>query len=346
MSDFGGQYPMGRRNFIKASAASVLLPTALAAAAGSLLKKSGYSHIKESVTYAWKSIPVTHLHALQKEFDRYKRNGAFSSNPTFRKYLSNKKFIVPDGMEDTRSLIIMAVFTRMMTARFHYQGSEHAALIPPQYYDDGITVEQLEQLVLRDIVKRDGFWVRRHSKLNLKFLAAHTGLGFYGRNNIIFVPGMGSFITLYAFFTDCDLNQDDWLETIRLMPECATCRTCIGMCPSGALPRTGMVLDAGRCITLYNEIEGSFPSWIKPEWHNALMGCMTCQLCCPVNKALSDSSTGELEAVSEDETRCILAGTVDAALVNSLTRKLMRYHPATDAALYGMFKRNLASLLH
>ena len=24
--------------------------------------------------------------------------------------------------------------------------------------------------------------------------------------------------------------------------------------------------------------------WIKPEWHNALIGCLRCKLVCPVNK--------------------------------------------------------------
>lgn len=334
-----------RRDFLKGCAAVSFLPMTLTTVLTKVLHAINRDQDTEDIRYTWKTIPVDYLPTLQKQFDRYKKNGNFSNNPTFRKYLSNKQFTIPKEISNARSLIVMAVFTKMMKVRFHYKSKPYDLVMPPQYYDDGIKVEALEKIVQHDIIPESGYTVKPYAKLNMKFLAAHTGLGYYGRNNIIFVPGMGSFITLYAFFTDYPLKQDDWLDKISLHDECLYCRNCVGMCPSNAIPRSGMVLDAGKCITLYNEVQGNFPHWIKPEWHNALMGCMECQLCCPVNKKILDAATGELDEITEKETEQILHKNVDEKLIETLSRKLSSYYPATSEKYFDIFTRNLKPLL-
>jgi epoxyqueuosine reductase len=97
-------------------------------------------------------------------------------------------------------------------------------------------------------------------------------------------------------------------------------------------------------VTLYNEIEGDFPDFIPQDAHNALMGCMKCQWRCPLNKQAS-RRTERLEDVTEEETRKILAGTPDKALLESLTKKLRGYTPATSEEYFPMFTRNLGVLI-
>ena len=38
-----------------------------------------------------------------------------------------------------------------------------------------------------------------------------------------------------------------------------------------------------------NERKGEFPRWIWPSWHNCLVGCLSCQKACPVNKDVVQS---------------------------------------------------------
>lgn len=50
------------------------------------------------------------------------------------------------------------------------------------------------------------------SLLPLKSLAAHSGLAVYGRNNICYVPGMGSFLELVGLYSDLPCSEDTWQE--------------------------------------------------------------------------------------------------------------------------------------
>lgn len=101
--------------------------------------------------------------------------------------------------------------------------------------------------------------------------------------------------------------------------------------------------DAGRCVTLYNEIKGEFPKWIPPDAHNSLMGCMRCQLKCPANSEVIEL-TGRLEDITEEETTKILNGTPDEELLASLSRKLRNYYPTQSKEYLPIFTRNLRAL--
>ena len=65
-------------------------------------------------------------------------------------------------------------------------------MIPPNYYDDGSTFKDLENLVFKKIIKVPGYKIQFASNLHLKLLAVRSGLGKYGRNNITYIPNMAS----------------------------------------------------------------------------------------------------------------------------------------------------------
>lgn len=290
-----------------------------------------------------KTMSVDHLNDLQQNIDKIKRSGKISKHPVFKSYIKDKKFKLPENFPEAKFIVVMAVFTKLMRVNFHLDGATYETMIPPQYYDDGISIDDLINTLQQQIIKEPGYRVEKASQIHLKLLAARSGLGKYGRNNIIFVDGMGSFITLYAFFTDFHFAEDNWQE-IKMLEECEQCRNCLGICPTSCITMKNFVIDVTKCITLYNEIDGKFPSWIHRNWHNALMGCMKCQIPCPANEKVPDYA-GRLEDVSEEETRKILLGESDEELINALSKKLKGFAPATSKEYFPIFTRNLGVLI-
>lgn len=294
-------------------------------------------------TFKYKTMSVDHLNNLQEDIEKIKHSGKISNHPVFKSYIKDKRFKLPENFPEARYIVIMAVFTKLMKVNFHLNGATYDVTIPPQYYDDGISIEDLKNTIQKHIIKESGYRIEKASQIHLKLLAARSGLGKYGRNNIIFVDGMGSFITLYAFFTDFQFDQDNWHE-IKMLEDCESCRNCSGICPTSCITMQNFVIDVTKCITLYNEIDGKFPRWLRPGWHNALMGCMKCQIPCPANDKVHDYA-GRLEDVTEEETRKILQGEADDDLLKSLNRKLKGFS-AISKEYFPIFTRNLGVLIN
>ncbi len=201
----------------------------------------------------------------------------------------------------------MAAFVKPMYVNFHLDGSAYRVLVPPQYYKDDMNSAALKGIVQKDIVQKAGSRVVDVSdRIPLKLLAARAGLGYYGRNNLIFVEGMGSYNLLYAFLTDHQFAEDGWTP-LEVLDRCRRCDHCDRICPTGSILRSNFVIDIDKCLTLYNENPGAFPNWMPPSAHHALMGCLKCQSPCPVNGGIADLY-GTMEDISEEETRKILKG--------------------------------------
>lgn len=286
---------------------------------------------------------VSHFAELQSFMDGLRRDDKISNHKIFLSYINRMKFAVPDSFKGATSVVILAYRTPMLRFNVHHRGRAHEMIISPQYFDDGLKRADLEAAVRRDIVKDPAARLEPALGLHLKLLAARSGLGRYGRNNICYVEGMGTFHALFAFLTDAAGLEDSWHE-LSLLEACRECPICYGICPTNAIRRENFVIDAGRCITLYSEVEDPFPNWILPSMHNALMGCMKCQLGCPENeKAGFRTETGE--DINEEETQKILEGKPDDQLLETLGRKLRKFPPAADRTQFPILTRNLRVLL-
>ncbi len=128
-----------------------------------------------------------------------------------------------------------------------------------------------------------------------KTLAVALGLGRYGRNNIVYVAGMGSYLRLRCYIAEEEsgASADTYKEFLRrgfdegfVAEGCEGCSICAASCPTGALPADGFLVNAGRCLTYANEEPGRFPGWVKDCYHNCLVGCMRCQGPCPMNQGM------------------------------------------------------------
>ena len=168
-----------------------------------------------------------------------------------------------------------------------------------------------------------------------------SGLAQYGKNNITYVPGFGSFARLVAFASDCPCEQDSWGER-RAMKACQQCRKCAESCPTGCISADRFLVHAENCLTWHNERAKPFADWIKPDWHNALIGCLGCQQVCPANRnQLTNIVDGP--HFSEAETERLLRGPLSPDdLSEEMRRKVASI--ATDDS-YDVLPRNLDVLI-
>jgi epoxyqueuosine reductase len=288
-------------------------------------------------------LSTSHLGDLRAKFERLLLDDRLSTNPVFRGYLSDIDFHPPHEMPQPRAIIVLAAFVPPQQVDFHYRGRVVTAFLPSGYYRPDFTRSQIQTLIMQEVVKDPGYSILPADNLPMKMLAARSGLGKYGRNNICYVEELGSFISLQAFFTDCPLDAGGWHKA-ELMNACHKCKACIRQCPMNCISEKKFIVDVGRCITLYNEGESEFPDWMPGQVHHALVGCMKCQLFCPANREAA-KKIGRLDPVSEQETEKILTGEPDAELTKSLTRKLKGFPLATSPEMFPLLRRNVKAFI-
>jgi epoxyqueuosine reductase len=299
---------------------------------------------EDNIFYKYKAVSVDHLKELQDDIDKLYREDKLSHNEVYRSYIENKRFQVPENLPNAKSIIILAIFTKLALINFNFEGKKRQIMIPPQYYDDGLELEDIKTLVKNKIIKQQGYKIEMTNSMHLKLLAVRSGLGKYGKNNLCYVDEMGSFISLYGFFTDFEFKQDNWTD-IKMMDQCNTCTICMKNCPNGCIREDNFVIDAGRCLPLFNEIQGTFPDWLDDSAHNALIGCMRCQLPCPADHQVINQPVF-LEDLTEQETNMILNGRIETNLLNSLCKKLKMFAPENSDSRFPVIQRNLKALIN
>ena len=255
-----------------------------------------YSMIEEM---GWKSriIPIGHLANLRKAILHRYENGLLDK-ALYREQLSFFSFHPPADLPGARSIIIVAVPTPQMRIVFHWQGRRVPVIVPPTYVSYTPRTE-IVQAVLAAWFQHEGYRLAK-PQLPLKTLAVCSGLAYYGRNNICYIPGMGSFLQLVGAYSDLPCDGDPWQEP-KTLDRCESCVACMRHCPTGAIPNDRFLLRAERCLTYHNEAARDFPSWINPSWHHCLVGCMRCQTACPENRAVLEWFEDRAE-FSEQET--------------------------------------------
>ena len=120
--------------------------------------------------------------------------------------------------------------------------------------------------------------------------AAHrAGIGWWGRNSNLLVPGVGSWFVLGSIVTDIELPIDAEPE-----PDgCRSCTRCVEACPTGAIVGDG-IIDARRCLAWLVQDTGVFPRAHRVALGDRLYGCDDCQDVCPPGRrsvADEESST-------------------------------------------------------
>ena len=289
----------------------------------------------EEMGYRAAVVPIERVAQLKHEIEGRLGREEIDAQ-LYEKYLSGFKFDVTTNLPQTRSIIMTAAPQPQRKVTFHFNGQTYSAIIPPTYYAD--TDDQIRD-ILENILNANGYQLHR-AALPLKLLAVRSGLAAYGKNNIAYVKGLGSFVRLRAFLSDMPAGSSEWLEP-QAMKECDSCKACLKACPAGAIVPDRFLIHAERCITFVNEWPGEFPEWLDRAWHNSLIGCMKCQLICPVNKQFV-KWVEEGENFSESETELILNEVPLDRLPPETAHKLNRSYMAE---YLDVLPRNLRALM-
>jgi epoxyqueuosine reductase len=229
---------------------------------------------------------------------------------------------LPKNLPDARSIIVVATPQPMLRTKFHLDGRSYQFIVPPTYFD-GNKVAWHARRLLKEAFRPKSYRLVR-ALLPLKLLTVRSGLAFYGKTNVTYVPKYGSFHRLTAFYSDYDSPVDNWQEK-KALPLCGKCRACLSACPTGAIQKDRFLIRAETCLTYLNEKDSKhkFPRWVDPSSHNALIGCMRCQRVCPYDKKVANwfEDRGDF---SEEETAYLLKGKFSGPKAASIEKKLKR----------------------
>ena len=248
-------------------------------------------------------------------------------------------FAWPAGLPSARSVVVAATPRPLTRATLTVGGREREVVVPPHYAGYRTVPDGLAE-ALATALAPSGHAAARFEP-PLKTLAARAGLARYGRNNIAYVPGLGSYLMLAACATDAPPPTDaTWDEPLQL-DRCERCSACLRACPSGAIRADRFLLQTDRCLTSVNEDEAPFPDWVDPAWHHCAVGCLRCQQACPESAGV-ELRIAPAEVFDAKESAAILAATPAEELGTATREKLARcgldYSPALIA-------RNLGALI-
>jgi len=262
-------------------------------------------------------VPIKHISQLKYEIEENVSQGKIDAG-LYERYLTGFKFDVATRFPKACSIIITAAPQPQRKVTFYLNEQAYPVIIPPTYYND--TDAQIRR-ILQNILNAKNYQLHPAS-LPSKLLAVCSGMAKYGKNNIAYVEGLGSFIRLRAFLSDMPAGSSDGFNP-QVMKECDRCKACLNECPTKAIVPDRFLIHAERCITFLNEGNEEFPEWIDPAWHNSLIGCMKCQLVCPANKRFI-KWVEEGEDFNEAETELILSGVPLGRIPPETAHKLKR----------------------
>ena len=180
------------------------------------------------------------------------------------------------AVEGARSIIVAA-------RSYHSDQPDHpggmVARVARYAQDDHYTPlrQALQKIALR--LRADGYRAvvfADENNLVDREVAYRAGLGWFGKNANILLPGAGSFFSLGSIVTTAVLAP-----AAQPAPDgCGTCRACFDECPTQAIVADG-VIDARRCLAWLVQKSGNFPREFRVALGDRLYGCDDCQTSCP-----------------------------------------------------------------
>jgi len=292
----------------------------------------------EENRYCYRVVPIEHLKDLEAEIEERRREGILPE-ALDRNYIGRFVFEPPSDFQGARSLIVMAAPRPPYQAVFHWKGREHRLLVPVTYSFCGETLEQMEGQI-NVLLSRFGHRAVL-ARLPCKLLAVRSGLAFYGRNNITYIPGMGSYFQLAAFYSDLPAETDPFKDH-QIAPDCQECSACLNSCPTGAISLERFRVRTELCMAYYSENAGEFPSWLRYSPLECLIGCARCQEVCPMNIHLL-GWVGGMQEFSEEETRVLMVGDLELSPSGGAIKEKLALLGVQDAI--EVFPRNIKAAL-
>ncbi len=300
----------------------------------------------------WTMVPADRLGVLEPLWRDML--GRATPDPVFRSYLEGHEAALPADEPWIRSIVVAATWFPPRRLAFSWGGARRSIIQPPAYYTNALSRARLKEALAAELGNGVPARLEDARTPPLKLLAASCGLGAYGRNNIVYVDGFGSALSLAAFWTDAApvIPEADAAAPIyrdpypgpAALPDCASCGRCVARCPTRAIPTDFGLLDAGRCLSLWNETDRDLPAFVPTDAPNVLTGCGLCQRECPAN-ASAWSAPLEIPELAEAETGLVLSGAWSPGLREILSRLVVSDDTEELEHWAPVLRRNLASFI-
>jgi len=195
------------------------------------------------------------------------------------------------ALRDARSLVVGARRYLVDGAAMEPSGGAPLGRVARYAWDDHYAALKDGLKAMAALLKADGWRARVLADDNAMVdrAAAHrAGIGWWGKNANLLLPGLGSWYVLGSVVTDAPLARSG----APIEDRCGPCTRCLDGCPTGAITAPGVV-DARRCLSWLLQAEGPFPMEHRVALGDRIYGCDECQEVCPPNRrAPSSQATG------------------------------------------------------
>jgi epoxyqueuosine reductase len=143
-----------------------------------------------------------------------------------------------------------------------------------------------------------------------------AGLGWFGKNANLLLPGAGSYFVLGSVVTTAPLP----VAVAPVEDGCGSCRRCLDGCPTGAIVQPGVV-DAARCLAWLLQKPGIFDRRFRRALGDRMYGCDECQEVCPPTVRLGQRFQQPVTADIQPWVDVIqLLGSTDAEIIDQWGR--------------------------
>ena len=203
----------------------------------------------------------------------------------------------PEAWAGSRSILICALSCRRDEPDdLSSLGDPHALISPFARRSHYAAAAGMMRALLRRIGPKAGFSPREarifvNSRIPEKPLLAASGLGSYGKNGLLIIPGLGSLFVIAGCvlpFRAAEHGAPAASDPPGFSP-CGSCGRCITACPVGAIVEPGVV-DPDRCLQGLAEKPVPLDSRVMQLWGCRLYGCQDCQSVCPRNAGLTEDA--------------------------------------------------------
>jgi len=286
-------------------------------------------------------IGLGNLFAVRDRLEGLRADG-FLDAVFFKANLAGFRYLEGSSIEKPRSLILAAAPRPAHSLAFKMPDRDLELILPPTYLDYSPFSARIQAALFADLGLSLSDIHLLHAPL--KSLSAAAGLIRYGRNNIGYIPGWGSYLQLIGFVSRFNLETEPVSLRIedRMLDACQGCDLCRRACPTGAISDSRFLLSAERCFTLFSESLELDPRPLLPPRHECLIGCLRCQKVCPENKGLlKREATGVVFNRAETEAMLYDPDEHETRLWEGIRSKFSSLGLSEDARL---FSRNLRLL--
>ena len=289
------------------------------------LEALGRAHGLDAVGIA----PATPFATTRRHLARRKAEGLHGSMAFT--YRSPDRSTDPGrALPDARALVVGARSYRRSPEPTRPSPAGPAGRVARYAWQDHYRDLRASLTVVAERLRSDGWRARVVADDNAlvdREAAYRAGLGWYGKNANLLLPGTGSWFVLGSVITDAPLAA----SAPRVPDGCGTCTRCLDGCPTGAIVAPGVV-DARRCLAWLLQVEGPFPREHRVALGDRLYGCDDCQEVCPPNRRVDRTEiapTADGPAEPTVDLLALLASTDDELLARHgrwyIPRRQARY---------------------